>query len=88
MGSVVRRIITRKVISFNGGAYKYVHLIAPKKRFGFARPLVDLWASNVAALATQFDYGTLSLSPNTIKGEHIAICPGKEYINDGRILKG
>ena len=83
VGSVVRRIAARKIIPFNGGAYKYIHLIAPPDRFGFSLPLKDLWALNVADLASQFDYSKLVLSPNPINGEKIAILPGKEYINDG-----
>ena len=83
IGKIARRIASRKIISFNGGAYKYIHLITPLKRFGFARPLRDLWATNVADLACQFDYTTITLSPKPIKGEFIAILPGKEYINDG-----
>ena len=83
IGKEARRIISHKIISFNGGAFKYIHLITPLNRFGFARPLRDLWATNVADLACQFDYTSLTLSPEPIKGEHIAILPGKEYINDG-----
>ena len=83
VGGIARRIASRKIISFYGGAYKYIHLITPLNRFGFARPLRDLWAANVADLASQFDYNSLTLSPNPINGERIAIVPGKEYINDG-----
>lgn len=82
LGDKIRLIIQRKIVSFNGGAYKYIHLITPSKNFGFAKPLRDLWATNVATLASQFDFSRLVESPEPIKGRHIAIVPGKTYIND------
>ena len=58
-GHRVRDIIRRKVISYNGGAFKYIHLLTPSKEFGFATPIRDPWATNLSILAAQFDYGTL-----------------------------
>ena len=75
LGKKVRHLISTNIISFNGGAYKYIHLITPTNHFGLARPLRDCWANNVASLACQFDFTTLI-------GDATAIIPGKEYLND------
>ena len=80
LGDKIRNLLRRKIISFNGGAFKFVHLCTPPNRFGFARPLRDLWAMNVATLACQFDFSTLRSA--TVRGRDIAVVPGKLYLND------
>jgi ribonuclease HI len=76
LGDKIRNIMRRQIISFNGGAYKFSHLSTPTNRFGPTTPLRDLWASNVAALACQFDFDSIQIIDSK------AVLPGKLYIND------
>jgi ribonuclease HI len=80
IGKKVRRELGKRIISFHGGAYKYFHLSTPTKRFGPACPLRDLWATNVAALAHRFDYGSLHITA----GGTFAVVPDRVYLNDDR----
>ena len=80
MGKKVRRELGKRIISFNGGAYKFLHLSTPTKRFGPAFPLRDLWATNIAALAHRFDYGSLQIT----EGGTFAVVPNRTYLNDNR----
>ena len=75
LGAAIRNTIRRSIISFNGGAFKYVHLIAPTSQLGFTTPLRDLYAHNLALLANQFDYTTLV-------GEQFAHVPARPYLNN------
>ena len=78
LGDRIRDVIRRRIISFNGAAFKYIHLITPANRFGQACPLKDVWATNVAALACQFDYTSLVWDAD----RKLAVLPGKLYLND------
>jgi ribonuclease HI len=80
MGKKIRREIGKRVISFNGGAYKFIHLSTPPNRFGPACPLRDLWATNVASLAHRFDFGSLLIT----EGGTFAVIPDRLYLNDDR----
>ena len=71
----INNIIRLNIISFNGGAYKYIHLTTPSILFGFKTPLRDLWALGHSSLSSQFNFDTL-------EGTSKAYLPTKEYIND------
>ena len=43
----------RAIVAFNGGAFGYAQLIAPKAHMGPHTPLRDLWAQNIAFLAVK-----------------------------------
>ena len=73
LGNRLRDIIRRKVISFNGGAHKYIHLITPSTKFGLTSPLRDIWALNITTLASQFNFSSL-------EGATTATAPGLEYL--------
>ena len=74
----VRNSIRKAVISFNGGAMGYVHLITPTKCMGFKQPLRDLWAAGIAALASHVDL----MSFNGM--QHPPLIPNKPYLNSAR----
>jgi len=74
----VRDMIRKVVISFNGGAFAYVHLVTPTDEFGFKQPLRDLWAAGVAALASKVDL----MSFNGM--EHPPLLPDKPYLDVAR----
>ena len=78
LGDKIRDVIRRRIISFNDGTFKYIYLITPAKCFEQACPLKDVWATNVAALACQFDYTSLVWDAD----RKLAVLPGKLYLND------
>ena len=47
------------IVSFNGTAYGYDHLVALTDTFGMAYPLKDIWAYSVVTLAAQYDLSQL-----------------------------
>jgi ribonuclease HI len=75
MGDKIRAHARQSIISFNGRAYKYHHLISPKYNLGLSQPLRDPWAANLAALASQFDFSSVSPSP-------FITIPNKHYLNN------
>ena len=77
MGEKIRAHARQHIISFNGRAYKYMQLVAPKYNLGLSQPLRDPWAANLAALASQFDFSSVGSNP----GEFVMI-PGKYYLNN------
>ena len=74
MGDKVRAHARQNIISFNGRSYKYAHLISPKHNLGLSQPLRDPWAANLAALASQFDFTSVSACP-------FVMIPNKHYLN-------
>ena len=76
LGNQIRNIMRRKIISFNGSAHKFIHLSTPSSLFGPSTPLRDIWASNVSALASQFDFNSIQIVNSK------AVLPGKLYLND------
>jgi ribonuclease HI len=56
----VREATHRATVAFNGGGFAYAHLISTTDNFGPRSPLRDLWATNMALLAAQFDSFTFS----------------------------
>ena len=76
LGNKLRNIMRRKIVSFNGSAHKFIHLSTPTKHFGPSTPLRDLWAANVSALASQFDFNSIQITNSK------AVLPGKLYLND------
>jgi ribonuclease HI len=74
MGDKIRAHARQNIISFNGRANKYMHLISPKYNLGLSQPLRDIWAANLAALASQFDFTSVSTCP-------FITIPGKHYLN-------
>ena len=76
LGNKIRNIMRRKIISFNGSAHKFIHLSTPPSLFGPANPLRDIWALNVSALASQFDFNSVQIVDSK------AVLPGKLYVND------
>jgi ribonuclease HI/exonuclease III len=74
MGDNIRAHARQNIISFNGRAYKYPHLISPKYNLGLSQPLRDPWAANLAALASQFAFSNVNPCP-------FITIPGKHYLN-------
>ena len=74
VGDRIRAHARQNIISFNGRAYKYSHLISPKHNLGLSQPLRDTWAANLAALASQFDFTSIGTCS-------FAMLPGKHYLN-------
>lgn len=74
MGEKIRAHARQSIISFNGRANKYMHLVSPKYNLGLSQPLRDPWAANLAALASQFDFTSVGACP-------FVMIPGKHYLN-------
>ena len=81
MGEKIRAHARQHIISFNGGSYKYMQLVAPKYKRGLSQPLRDPWAANVAALASQFDYSSVGSSPGSF-----LMLPGKQKQHDFHVV--
>ena len=75
-GKKVFTTMCRNILSFNGSAHKHIHLLTPKRLFGLHQPLRCVWATNVAALACQYDFSKL-------EGSSTAVAPGHLHVNDG-----
>ena len=75
LGKKIRDICRRHIINFNGGGFKYIHLITPSSEMGFKTPLRDPWAVAVSTLASKFDL-------NRATGVNFAVVREKPYLND------
>ena len=96
----IRMMCQKSVISPNGGAFKYVHLITPNRMNGLETSLIDIWANTVATLASHADVDKIQTGSVTRKGNGVysAHVPGKvhrtsfdpdtPYVYDGREWNG
>ena len=74
----VKELCRRSIIPFNGGAFAYAHLTTPyTNEGGFTRPLRDLWAANMTALAVKTDL----TASHGLKYAHFE---GYDHVNDDK----
>ena len=53
--TAIRTATQKAIVSFNGTAYGYDHLVALTATFSMTYPLKDIWAYSVVTLAAQYD---------------------------------